>query len=105
MEAGMSIPPQVESAASPVEPPLSAETRYLLVEVGKLSASVAWLIGEVKQLKENYESLRRDVNVIQAQITFVKGILFAMVGMGLVGGYLFNGKIDAVIALMRTLAK
>jgi len=136
----MATPPRADFDPVPPEPQPSPDTRYILVELGKLSSSVAWLIDAIKQNSEKIDALRQDVNGlhiavhglevtgreheckldqvaqetkdarqdvngIRQQLIFVKGMLYAIFGMIALVSFLLGGKVDALMTMIKALAK
>jgi len=64
----MATPPRADFDPVPPEPQASPDTRYILVELGKLSASVGWLVDAVKRNGEKNDALRQDFNGVQIAV-------------------------------------
>ncbi len=55
----------------------SPEIRFVLVEIGKLTATVGRLVDDVKGQGSKLDGLSRQVDGIKRQISFVKGAVWA----------------------------
>jgi len=101
----MATPPRADFDPLPPEPPLSPDTRCILVELGKLSGAVVWLVETVKQHGEKIDALRDDMHGIHRKIDIVKGMLYAVLGMIALASLLLGGKFEALTAVIKALAK
>lgn len=80
----------------------TSDIRFVLVEVGKLSASVERLIEDVNSQSGKVDAIRHQVSFIKGAM-WASGILIAAVIA--IGGFVLSSKWDAVVAAVNALHK
>ena len=99
---GESGPPTEYPQTTPRDLYATSDIRFVMVEVGKLSANVERLIADIKSQGEKLDAVRH-------QASYIKGGL--AVGIVLIGGFIaiasffLSSKWDAVLQALRAAAK
>jgi hypothetical protein len=80
----------------------TSDIRFVLVEIGKLSASVDRLIDDVSAQGTKVDAIRHQVSFIKGAM-WASGILIAAVLT--IGGFVLSSKWDAVVAALNAFHK
>lgn len=95
-------PPSSVAQTTPRDMYPTSDIRFVMLEIGKLSANVDRLIADVKSHGDKIDTIRHQATYVKATIATGAVLITAAVGLA---AWLLNAKWDAILAAMQALAK